>query len=216
MEIDLSGIPLISALDEETRTRSVVVRRYQDGEEIFHQGDRTTGLWFVIQGRVAVDRVGPDGSVTTTGVWIRGEIVGIAGLWDGSGYPATARALDTPTIMGWMDREVALTLHQRVPGFGLEMSRMLAERLRQVQELMANRQGRPVGEQLAMILLMLHRRLGGNIRLTHEDLAHMIGTHRETVSRALQELVKQGIITVRYGEIHVAREEKLRERAQLL
>lgn len=35
MEVDLSGIPLISALDEETRARSVIVRRYQDGEEIF-------------------------------------------------------------------------------------------------------------------------------------------------------------------------------------
>ncbi len=196
-------IPLLAAIDRDTRERTLAMRRYAAGDRVFAQGGVTTGLWIMLQGRCATERVAVDGTITVTGVWVPGDIVGIAGLWDGSGYPAAARALDTPTRLAWIDRRSALALHQAIPAFGFEISRLLAERLRMVQEAMANRQGRPVGQQLAAILLMLDRRMGPALLLTHEDLAHMIGTHRETVNRALQEFFRSGALELRYGQITV-------------
>ena len=202
-------MPLLSSLPEAIIAETLVLRHYEVGERLFEQDDPTTGLWFVIEGRVAVERVGVDGNLTTTGVWVRGDIVGIAGLWDASGYPASARALVSPTTMGWMPRNVVLRLHHEIPGFGMEISRHLAARLRYVQESLSNRQGRPIVNQLAIVLQTLSYRMGHDISLTHEDLAHIIGTHRETVSRALHELTRQGAIVVRYGEIHIDDPKKL-------
>ncbi|MCL6561473.1 MAG: Crp/Fnr family transcriptional regulator [Firmicutes bacterium] len=201
--VELSAIPLLACLSEETRQRTVVLRRYQAGDLVFRQDEPTTGLWVVCEGRVAMERVGAGGNLATVGLWVPGDVVGIAGLWDGSGYPASARALDTPTTLGWMERRVVLDLHQKVPAFGMQISRMLAERLRSVQELAAHRAGRPLGQQLAAVLVMLDRRMGPELRLTHEDLAHMLGSHRETISRLLSEFARRGWIEGGYGALRV-------------
>lgn len=201
--MELDQLPLIRWIPPHVRRDVLVIRRVPEGARLFEQHEPTTGLWIVIEGRVAVERVATDGTVTTTGVWVRGDIVGIAGLWDRSGYPAAARALDTPTVMGWIARDVVLQLHQEIPQFGLEVSRLLAERLRFVQETIAARQGRPMINQVATVLLTLTTRLGPVIVLTHEDIAHIIGTHRETVTRALQELARHGAIRLKHGSIEI-------------
>ncbi|MHB1611428.1 MAG: Crp/Fnr family transcriptional regulator [Sulfobacillus sp.] len=202
-------IPLLAGLEPNVRTQSLVMRHFSEGEVIFHQGTPTTGLWMVLNGRVAIEHIGARGGLVTSGIWVPGDIIGIAGLWDQSGYPGSARALDTPTEIAWMDRATALSLHQQVPSFAIAISEFLARRLRFVQENIANRQGRPVIQQLSIILSMLSRRTGAYVRLTHEDLAHMIGTHRETISRTLQELQKLHLIESGYGEIHVLDQEGL-------
>lgn len=209
MPADADDIPLLKLIPSARLSDILIVRRYQAGDSIFEQDDPTTGLWFVKEGRVAVERLGADGSLTTTGVWIAGDIVGIVGLWDQSGYPASARALSNPTMMGWIARDMVLQLHQEVPAFGLEISWLLAERLRFVQESVSNRQGRPIINQVASVLFTLSRRMGRTIGLTHEDLAHIIGTHRETVSRALQELNREGIVHSRHGAIDIVNLAKL-------
>lgn len=209
MPSDNYDIPLLEFIPPERRADIFIVRRYHSGERMFEQDDPTTGLWFVLEGRVAVERVGSDGTLTTTGVWVHGDIVGIAGLWDRSGYPASARALANPTVMGWIARDVVIHLHQEIPKFGLEISRLLSERLRFIQESVAGRQGRPIVNQVASVLFTLSGRMGGSIGLTHEDIAHIIGTHRETVSRALQELSHEGIVSARHGAIDIVDHDKL-------
>lgn len=204
-----TDLPLLRVLPPSLVPDVLVERRYTAGASIFGQGEPTTGLWFVMEGRVAVERVGADGHMATPGVWVRGEIVGIAGLWDQSGYPASARALATPTVMGWIARDTALRLHQEIPAFGLEISRLLAERLRYVQESVSERLGKPMVHQVAALLLALAARMGSTIELTHDDLAHIIGTHRETVSRAIQELARQGAIQSGHGAVIVLDRDRL-------
>ncbi|PSR21920.1 MAG: Crp/Fnr family transcriptional regulator [Sulfobacillus acidophilus] len=211
MAWDGSHIDLLKTIPAERLSEILIVRRYDVGERIFEQDEPTTGLWFVIEGRVAIERVELDGNLTTTGVWSVGDIVGIAGLWDRLGYPASARALVRPTVMGWIARDVVLRLHQEIPAFGLEISRLLAERLRFVQESVSIRQGRPIIAQVASVLWTLAKRMGDTVALTHEDLAHIIGTRRETVTRALRELAHEGVISSRHGTIQIADAEKLAE-----
>ena len=167
MQLDIDKVPLIRWIPPGRRQDSVVVRRYRAGERIFEQGDPTTGLWIVLEGRVAVERVGADGTLTTTGVWVARDIVGIAGLWDRSGYPASARALESPTVMGWMARDEVMRLHEEVPQFGLEISRLLSERLRFVQEAVSGRQGRPIINQVASV-----RVRSANFELLNEVYLH--------------------------------------------
>lgn len=209
MQWDGNEISLLKMIPHARLSDVLVVRRYSAGAYVFEQNDSTTGLWFVLYGNVAVERIEMDGNLTTTGVWMVGDIVGIAGLWDQSGYPASARALTTPTVMGWILRDTVMRLHVEVPAFGLEVSRLLAERLRFVQESVSGRQGRPIIMQVASVVWTLSRRMGTTINLTHEDLSHIIGTHRETVSRAIQELTREGILSSRHGAIHIVDSDKL-------
>lgn len=204
-----SEIPLLKLIPPGRVDEILIIRRCRVGEYIFSQDDPTTGLWFVREGRVAVERIGVDGTLTTTGVWAEGDIVGIAGLWDRSGYPASARALSNPTTLGWIARDVVLRLHQEIPQFGLEISRLLSQRLRFIQEAVSGRQGRPIINQVASVLLTLSSRMGQSIGLTHEDLAHIIGTHRETVSRALHELTRDGAVNSHHGAVEIVDSKKL-------
>ena len=209
MQSKVLDLPLLKLLSSDVIASTLMIRQYQAGDRIFEQGDETTGLWFVTEGQVAVERVEADGNLTTTGVWVKGDIVGIAGVWDCSGYPASARALSNPTLMGWIARDNVMRLHQEVPAFGLEISRMLSERLRYVQETISSRQGRRMVTQVAAVLLALSKRMGPSIVLTHEDIAHIIGTHRETVSRALRELIQQGGVRSDHGAIEIVDQDAL-------
>lgn len=118
MQSDGYDLPLLRLIPATMLPEILILRHYHAGERVFEQDDATSGLWSVIEGRVAVERVGTDGYLTTTGVWVTGDIVGIAGLWDKSGYPASARALSSPTTMGWIARDTVLRLHQELPAFG--------------------------------------------------------------------------------------------------
>ena len=134
MQWDGNEIPLLTMIPPARLSEVMVVRRYGVGTYIFEQNDPTTGLWFVLNGTVAVERIEMDGNLTTAGVWASGDIVGIAGLWDQSGYPTSARALTNPTVMGWILRETVMRLHVEIPAFGLEINRLLSERLRLIHE----------------------------------------------------------------------------------
>jgi CRP/FNR family transcriptional regulator len=206
-------IALFHALSAAQIQAASVIRHYHAGEFVFHQGEPTTGLWVILSGRIAVERAGPDGMLYTTGVWQPGELIGIAGLWEGSDYPASARTLDTPTTVLWMPREHFFHLHGAVPDFAEAVSRTLAQRLRYVQEMVADTRGRPAAVQLAVVLVTLARRLGPDVALTHEDLAHMTAVKRETVTRILSEFHHRRWVDVRYGHVSVRESDRLEEYA---
>ena len=192
MPIKPESLPLFQGVPAPLLAASSVVRSYRLGEFVFRQGEPTSGLWVILEGRTAIERTGPDSVIHTTGVWQPGDIVGIAGIWDGSGYPAAARTLDAHTRLLWVERDRFLRLYRTVPAFAEAVSRMLAERLRYSQELVSDTRGRPVAVQVAVILSTLMARQGADVALTHEDLAHMVGTTRETVSRVLSDFHHRG------------------------
>ncbi len=67
--------------------------------------------------------------------------------------------------------------------------------------------------QLAVILSTLCERTGPDIALTHEDLAHMVGVKRETVTRCLTDFRHQGWVDSHYGRITVRNPDALRRLA---
>jgi CRP-like cAMP-binding protein len=203
------SLTLFQSIPANVLDENGVTRTFTSGEFVFRQGEPTSGLWVIVEGRTAIERTGSDGLVYTTGIWQPGDIVGIAGIWDGSGYPATARTLDNPTRLFWMERERFLRLHRTLPDFGESVSRMLAARLRYIQELVSDTRGRPVAIQVAVILSTLSAREGLDVALTHEDLAHMVGTKRETVSRVLADFQRRGWVESGYRHIRIVNRDRL-------
>jgi CRP-like cAMP-binding protein len=204
-------IPLLQDIPGAALEKWTLTRSYRAGNIIFRQGETTSGLWVVLQGQIAVERLGPDGHIFATGIWLPGDIIGIAGLWDDSPYPATARAMTTPTEVLWMSREHVLVAQREIPLFGIAMCKTLAQRLRLVQESAADTRGRPVIAQVAGVLAILAERMGPSISLTHEELARMLGVQRETITRSLHTLVKEHIISSGHGTVRVHDIDELKE-----
>lgn len=206
-----TDLELFRSVPADVLAAKTVTRTYQSGERAFRQGEPTTGLWVVVEGRIAMERVGPDGLLFTTGVYVPGEVVGLDGLWDRTEYAASGRALESPTTLLWMERERFIELHHHNPGFARALCHLVSAHLRYLQEVTADTRGRPVRRQVAVFLGTLAGRLGPDIALTHEELARMMGLRRETVTRILHEFTLQGWITMKYGHIRILQPTRLAE-----
>ena len=200
----LNAVPVLQALAPWCIEEVGIHRIFPAGRFIFRQGDPTTGLWAVLQGRVAVERIDAAGRLVIIGVW-QHELIptSIPGLWDGGSYVGSCRTLDDHTETLWIPRERVLDWLSAVPEFADRLCCYLADRFLLIQKFDGDTRGRPLPAQLAVLLNTLAGRLGSDIPLTHEDLAHMVGAQRETVTRTLAQFAHQGWIDIRYGHIWV-------------
>jgi CRP/FNR family cyclic AMP-dependent transcriptional regulator len=200
----ITSLAVLQALPAQEAENYGVYRTFSADQLIFRQGDPTTGLWAVVGGRVAIERGDASGRVVIVAVWQHEIIpVSIAGLRDGAPYVASCRALDADTRTWWAPREHVLRWMAQAPGFAEQLCWYVADRFRYIQALDGDTRGRPLAGQLAVILSTLARRFGPDITLTHEELAHMVGAQRETVTRVLAHFARRGWIDSRYGRILV-------------
>ena len=107
------------------------------------------------------------------------------------------------------------------PEFALRLFSSFSERLRQSDEVIESLLHREVSVRLATLLINLSERFGGEegagviigVRLTHQDLANMIASTREAVSKVMSELQRNGVIETRNRRIVILDREALSERA---
>jgi CRP/FNR family transcriptional regulator, global nitrogen regulator len=109
-------------------------------------------------------------------------------------------------------KSVLTEVIRRRPGFALKMLFAFSERLRQSDEVIESLLHREVSTRLATLLLNLSNRFGEtdgpatilDMRLTHQDLANMIVSTREAVSKVMSEFQRDGLIEVRNRRISVS------------
>jgi CRP-like cAMP-binding protein len=101
---------------------------------------------------------------------------------------------------------------KRRPSFAMKLFFAFSERLRQSDEVIESLLNREVAARLATLLLNLGDRFGETegsgtvlkVRLTHQDLANMIVSTREAVSKVMSEFQRAGLIEVRNRRISVS------------
>jgi CRP/FNR family cyclic AMP-dependent transcriptional regulator len=102
---------------------------------------------------------------------------------------------------------------QQHPSVALKLLRVLVQRLRRADEKIGSLVLLDVNGRVAQLLLDLAEEGGGpriTRKLTHHTIAQMIGSSRETVSRAMRELVERGTIEVNRREITITNRDALR------
>ena len=110
------------------------------------------------------------------------------------------------------------------PAFALKLFSSLSERLRQSDEVIESLLYREVSTRLATLLLNLDERFGEengagrliDVRLTHQDLANMIASTREAVSKVMSEFQRDGVVESRNRRIAIIDGEALAEHASRL
>ena len=115
-------------------------------------------------------------------------------------------------------QKAALTeVIKRRPEFAMKLFSSFSERLRQSDEVIESLLHREVSTRLATLLLNLGERFGEDnhagtildIRLTHQELANMIASTREAVSKVMSELQRDGTIEVQNRKIVIVDREAL-------
>lgn len=205
----LRAVPIFSELDTRTlgtlATRCVP-RTVGAGFVLFRSGDRCTGLYLVLDGRVRVYRTSPDGREQTLAVEGPGRPVAELPLVDGGDYPATAVTV-TPSRLMFLPRSEFEHAFRSDPAVATAVVHALGRRLRHLVQLVETVAFRDVAARLAMWLADHADRVGMpsgdavefTLDRTQDELATELGTARESVSRALKQLAAKGLIRSRKG-----------------
>lgn len=180
----------------ETLARLAVRRAYAAGAEIFSEGESSGGLHVVRSGRVRVYKLGPEGKEQILHIWGPGEPFGEAAAFEDVPYPANAEAME-PTTTLFIPRAGLIEEIRRDPDFALALVTLLSRRLRRLAGLVESLSLREVpGRLAAFLLLPSHRQSGANrvlLDMPKTQLAALIGTIPETLSRILRRLAREGI-----------------------
>lgn len=202
----LGQLPLFAGLEpEDLQKVGALVRKrsFAKGCTVFSEGEPVAGLYFLLQGRLKIIRRSPDGQESIIHVLRTGEIFGGAAFFDHGPLPATAETLED-SVVGVLERRDLEGLLRERPGVALKMLEAMGERLRETQRRLAGLTRPDVGSRLAEVLLILGRKfgtaIGSELRLgaplTHQELADLIGSSRETISRTLGDFRRRGLVEI--------------------
>jgi CRP/FNR family cyclic AMP-dependent transcriptional regulator len=189
-----------------------LVRSYRKNQLIFLEEDTGHYMYIVIAGKVKVTKATDSGKESLLAIHQTGDFFGEMALLDGKTSPATVSAMEDCKLVSISSADFhGLLMHnERVVR---QIIQVLCTRLRQAW---AQLQGLSYSTAEARIrggLLQLSRRHGVvdsrgviiNLKITHQELAEMVGTARETVTRTLASLQKEGIIQLDQRRIIVCK-----------
>src|SRR4028119_100087 len=209
----MSLVDVLEPLSEEELRR--LARRcpdisVPDGEEFYRPDEHDGGLFFVLEGSVQVYLATPSGKEVTLNLLGSGTVLWARRLEPTGGHAVHARAVG-PTALAFLGRGDLERLVLNKPEVGLRMMDLLAERLAESNERMAEVARKEVLSRLAGQVLRLLEGEGvvdrqGGQRLgtayTHEELGAMVGAERVAVNRALRRPQDKGVVGGRGGGSH--------------
>ncbi len=187
-----------------------VVHLFRRGQQIFHAGTPALSLHVIRSGRVKIVSTWRNGEELVLRLLGPGEVIGYRPVLAGEPYNATAEVIDDASVCIFPATVVRAALRSN-PDLALELLAKLARELRTSEELMMDLVHRPVRERAARLLLNL---LGSSARagetnvltgrdLQRKDMARMIGTTPETLSRVLREFAQRGMIALTRDSVRV-------------
>ena len=185
-------------------------RRFEAKDTIFVPGDPDSQLYFLLEGTVRLYKIYGDYKEATVALLREGDVFGELSLEETSRQNAFAEAI-TPARVAVVRKSVLNEVTKRCPEFALRLFSSFSERLRQSDETIESLLDREVSARLATLLSHLGDRFGEpdgsgtvlKVRLTHQDLANMIFSTREAVSKEMSGFQRAGLIEVRNRRISV-------------
>lgn len=212
----LSRINLFSDLDQETLrkldevTPMVTVPR---GAVITSPGDVASVLYLLKRGRVRLYKTTSNGGEVTLAILGDGNVFGATGSL-GLGNPDMyAEAVQSSLICAMREDDVA-GLIQKNPTVGLRLISILSQRVRQLEDLVESLSHQDVEGRVLGLLMHLADNFGIpdgaftrlDVPITHQEIATMIGSTRETVTATLSHLGRIGLVRTGRREISIRRD----------
>jgi CRP-like cAMP-binding protein len=211
---DLKRVPLFSDLSEAELARFAEVareREYPKNSVILFEDDPGDALYIVSGGQVKVVLIGEDGREVILSVLSDGDFFGEMSLIDDEPRSAHVIAMRDSRLLVLRRDDFQQQIQQH-PSVALKVLKVLVQRLRRADAKIGGLVLLDVNGRVARLLLDLAEESGGpriTRRLTHHTIAQMIGSSRETVSRAMRELTERGLIDITRREITIRNKDGL-------
>jgi CRP/FNR family transcriptional regulator, dissimilatory nitrate respiration regulator len=205
----VARIPLFKGLPPQqlAELANIVVQKScQRGEIIFSEGDEATGFYVVVKGRIKIFKLSVDGKEQILHIFGPGEPFGEVPVFTGMRFPANAEPLEDSSVL-FFPRQSFISLIRKEPSLALNMLGILSLRLRQFTHMIENLSLKEVPGRLAAYLLYLSENQENNddveLDLAKGQLASLLGTIPETLSRILAKMTNQGFIKVNGPRIRI-------------
>ncbi|MBI2891244.1 MAG: Crp/Fnr family transcriptional regulator [Nitrospirae bacterium] len=203
---DLARIPLFANLGADHLgliVPSIKEQPYTKGRIIVHQDERGTVFFIMEKGLAKVTMAGRDGREITLSYVKPGEFFGEMSLLDGKPRSATVVAVEDSIVLV-LTREDFLNQIRLNPEIGIRMLEVFSERIRYADEKIGLLTLTDVQSKLVHYFIHLAGRMGvptvnGTLienRPTHDVMAAELGTTRETITRIIGDLRRNGYIKI--------------------
>jgi len=214
----LAAVELFSELDDEALAKVASLaqlRAFPKDTTIFHAGDPADAVFVVATGKVKIVVTSTDGKEFILSVLGAGQVFGEMALIESAPRSASVQTVTAVEALV-ISRNDFQHLLNTSPGISRGLLMILSRRLRRANSKMESLAYMDVAGRLARYLLDLARDHGQRVgngwvvvrRPTHSDIAHSIGTSRETVSRLINEF-EEGFGLVNKGKFTYIRENLL-------
>jgi CRP-like cAMP-binding protein len=196
------------------------MKTYTTGAVLYSPHNPTETLFILKRGRVRIFRISADGRALTTAIITPGTIFGEMVLLGQSMHDNFAEALDEAVVcvMARTDVNRFLLSDARISA---RITEILGQRLRDMERRLSDSVFKSVPQRIAGTLTALagqQRRYGitgraAVVALTHEQIAALVGTSRETATKVLGEFAEQGLIRLGRGRVTVLDPDGIRDHA---
>jgi CRP/FNR family transcriptional regulator, cyclic AMP receptor protein len=194
-----------------------VPRTWERGEVIFREGDDGDTCYLIRSGAVLLTREHQDGRMIALAELRGGGMFGELALFRGETRSATAEAVEETTAVALLAPDMQ-RLIRRNPDISLKLLSALAERVRTTTERLMQQSFQTVAGRVSSALLsqVTARQEEGAperdvlVEATQAEIAQLAGTSRESASRFLATLEREGVVALGRGKVTVREPERLR------
>jgi len=195
---------------------------FQKGELIYLPGEPSESVYFLKKGKVKLSYMGPEGKEFTVSIIDEGEPFGEMSLVGEEDRSLKAEALEEVVLCTISKRDF-LHFTDQIPELSLKVAKKIGQHRREIQNNLTDLLFKDVPTRLAGILEKLANQYGEETKdgikitpnFTHEEIAKLIGSTRETTTANLNQFETEGLIKKGRGNIVIKDKPGLRKKASL-
>jgi CRP/FNR family transcriptional regulator len=191
---------------------------YPKGSVLFVEGEAPRGVFILCNGRVKLTTSSSEGKTLIVAIAEAGEILGASSALLGKAHELTAETIE-PSQVNFIRREDFMRFLEAHSDACMHAARQLSSEYQAAQrEIRSLGLAQTTSEKLAHLLLdwcergdETPRGVRLKVLLTHEEIAQMIGTTRETVTRLLSDFKRKKMLEVKGSTVLILNQERMRD-----
>jgi len=177
---------------------------YPKGAMLFIEGQQPRGVFVLCTGKVKLSTTSRDGKTIITKISDSGDVLGLNAVVSGRPYEVTAEMME-PGQANFVPRDSLMQMRKDHPEVSMRVAQQLSRNYYTAyEEIRTLGLAASPSEKFAKLLLAWSSKSASDdgsaqvkLTLTHEEVAEMIGTTRETVSRLLSEFKKKQLMQLK-------------------